>query len=142
MCEIENVKKRPLMVTIMAVVALLFGGLTLFSGGSTLFNPEVNAAAGNYISFVLWFNFLAGFAYIGAGVLLLKWNYCAVRLSTFIAAATLAVFLAMGIFVIQFGGEYETKTVGAMVLRSSVWVLIAVLARGYWRKFKTPTATA
>ena len=133
-------KIRPMAVTLMAVVAILFGGLTLYSGGSTLFNPDVNAAAGNYIGFVLWFNFLAGFAYIGAGVLLLKWNFCAVRLSTLIAGATLAVFLAMGIYIIQFDGAFEAKTVGAMVLRSSVWVLIAVLARGYWRKYKTETS--
>ena len=132
---------RPMAISLMAVVAIIFGGLTLFSGGSTLFIPQVNAAAGNYIGFVLWFNFLAGFAYIGAGLLLLRWNFCAVRLSAVIAGATLAVFLAMGIYVTQFDGAYEAKTVGAMVLRSSVWVLIAVVARGYWRKLNPPSNT-
>ena len=135
-------KIRPMAVTLMAVVAILFGGLTLYSGGSTLFNPDVNAAAGNYIGFVLWFNFLAGFAYITAGVWLLKWNLCGVRLSGVIAGATLLVFLAMGIYVIQFDGAYEAKTVGAMVLRSSVWLLIAVLSRGYWQKFKAAQPAA
>jgi len=53
-----------------------------------------------------------------------------------IAGATLLVFLAMGIYVIQFDGLYNAKTVGAMALRCSVWLLIAVLARGYWQEFK------
>ena len=140
MNEIAETKKRPMMITVLAIIAVVFGALTLFSGGRNLFDTAVIAEAGNTIGFVLWFNFLAGFAYIFAGYLLWKWKLCGVRLSAVIAGATLLVFLAMGIYVIQFDGLYNAKTVGAMVLRSSVWVLIAVLSRGYWQKFRATKA--
>ena len=52
--------------------------------------------AGNYIGFVLWFNFLAGFAYVVAGVGLLAMQRWALWLSVAIAAATLLVFIAFG----------------------------------------------
>jgi hypothetical protein len=138
MSEIATPTKRPMMITILAAIAVAFGALTLFSGGQNLFSEAVIAEAGNTIPFVLWFNFLAGFAYIFAGYLLWKWKICGVRLSAVIAGATLLVFLAMGIYVIQFEGLYNAKTVGAMVIRSSVWLVIAVLARGYWQKFRAP----
>ncbi len=136
MSEISKPNERPMMITVLALIAVAFGGLTIFSGGRNLFDEAVIATAGNTIGFVLWFNFLAGFAYILAGYFLWKWKLCGVRLSAVIAGATLLVFLAMGIYVIQFDGLYNGKTVGAMVLRSSVWLLIAVLARGYWQKFR------
>ena len=136
MTDEKNNNARPMMITVLAIIAVVFGALTLYSGGRNLFNDAVIAQAGNTIGFVLWFNFLAGFAYIFAGYLLWQWKLCGVRLSAVIAGATVLVFLAMGIYVIQFGGLYSGKTVAAMVLRSSVWLLIAVLARGYWQKFK------
>ena len=113
-----------------AGVAILFGVLTVFSGGQALFGGEAaRAAVGNAVPFVLWFNFFAGFAYVIAGIgLLLRRNW-AVALSAGILVATLAVFAAFGIHVLQ-GGAYETRTVGAMILRSAVWFLIAIAA---WR---------
>ncbi len=136
MNEPVKTNARPMMITVLAIIAVAFGALTLFSGGRNLFDETVIATAGNTIPFVLWFNFLAGFAYIFAGYLLWQWKLCGVRLSAVIAGATLLVFLAMGIYIVQFDGLYNGKTVGAMVVRSSVWLAIAVLARGYWQKFK------
>ncbi len=136
-----RINTRPKMVSVLAIIAVAFGALTLYSGGRNLFDTTVIATAGNTIWFVLWFNFLAGFAYILAGVLLWKWKICGVRLSAVIAGATLLVFLAMGIYVIQFGGLYNVKTVIAMVLRSGVWLFIAVVSRGYWQKLRAPGVT-
>lgn len=140
MNEIGESNKRPMMITVFAILAVAFGALTLFSGGRNLFDEAVIAEAGNTIAFVLWFNFLAGFAYIAAGYLLWTWKLCGVRLAAVIAGATLLVFLGMGIYVIQFDGLYNAKTVGAMALRSTVWLLIAVISRGYWQKFKATKA--
>lgn len=43
--------------------AIGFGLLTLKSGGSVIFiDGPARLAAGNYLPFVVWFNFLAGFA--------------------------------------------------------------------------------
>jgi uncharacterized membrane protein (DUF2068 family) len=76
---------------------------------------------------VLWFNFLAGFAYVIAGAGLWLRHRWAQWLSFAIAAATLLVFAAFG-FQIWAGGAYEMRTVGAMALRAVVWLLIAGVA--------------
>lgn len=48
-----------------ALLAVGFGLLTLWSGGNVLFGGEdARAAAGNYVPFVVVFNFAAGFAYV------------------------------------------------------------------------------
>lgn len=82
--------------------------------------------------FVLWFNFGAGFAYVAAGIGLLLRLPWTVWLSALIAASTVLVFLAFGVHVLT-GGAYEMRTVGAMALRSSVWIGIAIVARKVMR---------
>ncbi len=111
------------------IVALLFGLLTIASGGRALFGDEAaRKAVGHAVPFVLWFNFAAGFAYCVAGIGLLMQRRWSVWLSALIAAATVLVFLAFGAHVLL-GGAYEMRTVGAMTLRSLVWIGIAVVAR-------------
>ena len=82
-------------------------------------------AAGNYVLFVVWFNFLAGFIYLvaGAGIWMrLRW---AAWLSLLIAIATVIVFSILGMHILS-GGGYETRTVAAMSLRCVVWISIFV----------------
>jgi hypothetical protein len=110
------------------LLAILFGVLTIVSGGQALFGDEAaRLAVGNAVPFVLWFNFVAGFAYVGAGIGLLMRLRWSVWLSALIAGATVLVFVAFGIHVLL-GGPYEMRTVGAMTLRSLVWIGIAVAA--------------
>ncbi len=53
-------------------IGLVFGLLTIFSGGTALFGGEAaRAAVGNAVPFVLWFNFIAGFFYV-----LAAWGSC------------------------------------------------------------------
>lgn len=119
-------------VTAAATVAVLFGILTLKSGGSVLFvDGAARTAAGNYVPFVLWFNFLAGFAYILAGTGLFLWREWAVNLSLLIAVSTLIMFAAFSLTIL-FGGDFEPRTIAAMALRSSVWLAIAWLSRKAW----------
>ena len=87
--------------------------------------PEIRAPAGSVVPFVLWFNFIAAFAYLMAGLGLLLWKRWAAHLSAGIAVTTLAVFAAFGIHV-ALGGAFEARTVGAMMLRSIIWIAIAV----------------
>lgn len=117
-----------------SIVAVLFGLLTIQEGGSVLFWREAaRRAAGQYVPFVVWFNFLAGFAYVAAGAGIWFRRRWAAGLAFLIAAATLAVFVAFGVHVAS-GGEYELRTVIAMSLRSAVWIAIAVVAyRFIWR---------
>ncbi len=123
---------KPRGVTIAAVVAVIFGSMTLFSGGSVLFiDGSARVAAGHYVPFVLWFNFAAGFAYILAGVGLFLWRGWAVSLAMLIAVATLLVFGGLGLH-IWLGGDYEQRTLAAMTLRSTVWLVIAFTTRAAW----------
>jgi hypothetical protein len=120
----------PWQLRLATAVAVLFGALTVFSGGTALFGgPEARIAVGDAVPFVLWFNFLAGFAYITAGIGLWQRRPWSARLALLIALATVVVFAAFGLHVAQ-GGAYETRTVGAMTLRSLVWIAIAGIA---WR---------
>ena len=113
--------KRSIVAIAVAIVAVVFGVMTLKSGGSVLFvdGPD-RAAAGNYVPFVLWFNFTSGFIYILAGAGIFLQRPLALRLSFLMLLATLMVFAAFGILVLT-GGDYEQRTIGAMVLRSAVW---------------------
>lgn len=115
-------------ILIAAVIVTLFGLLTVMSGGRALFgSPEARAAVGDAVPFVLWFNFLAGFAYVAAGIgLLLRTNWAA-RLSLAILVATVLVMIAFGAHVLL-GGAYEMGTVWAMSLRTVVWGVVVGLA--------------
>jgi len=110
--------------------------MTIKEGGSVLLgNEEAVAAAGNYVPFVLWFNFLSGFAYIAAGVGLWLQQRWAIWLAIAIAAAIMITFAAFGMH-INTGGAYEQRTVVAMAMRTVVWVVIAwVATRMVLRKF-------
>ena len=123
----SQAQKRSRFVMGMAIFGILFGLLTIMSGGSALFNAKAQEMAGNTIGFVLWFNFLAGFAYVIAGAGLLASQRWAVWLSMAIAAATVLVFMAFGVQVLS-GRSYETRTVVAMGFRSLVWIVTAVAA--------------
>jgi len=123
---------RSIVVWVLAIVAVLFGLLTIKSGGSVIFIDGVDRqAAGNYVPFVVWFNFLAGFAYVITGVGLWMQKQWTVRLSIIIAIATLFVYAMFGLY-IRDGGLFEMRTVIAMGLRSIIWVLIAFFA---YKKF-------
>lgn len=114
-------------ISAFAVVAVIFGLATIISGGRTLFDAETQRLAGNYVAFVLWFNFVAGFAYIIAGVGLWFQQRWSIWFSFTIAAATLVVFAAFGLQ-IWLGGSYEMRTVAAMGLRAITWLAVAAVA--------------
>ncbi len=106
-------------------VAVLLGLMSVVEGGRVVLGDEAaRAAHGDYVPFVVWFNFLAGFAYVAAGAGLALGRRWAGRLALGIAAATLLVFAAFAVHVLA-GGAYEAKTVGAMTVRSALWCLLA-----------------
>lgn len=124
-----NKQKRPLLLIVMAVIAILFGLATIKEGGAVLFTEKGKMAAGHYVPFVLWFNFLAGFAYILAGIALVKLKACVRRLSVVIALSTVVVFIFFGIHIFN-GGAYEVRTIAAMSIRTLLWIFIAIKIRG------------
>ncbi len=115
-------------LAIAALVAVLFGLLTIGLGGRALFGgAEARAAVGDAVPFVLWFNFIAGFAYVAAGVGLLARRNWAVQLSILILATTILVMIAFGVHLL-IGGPYEMRTVAVMSLRTVIWGAIAGVA--------------
>jgi hypothetical protein len=118
-------KKQDRLLRITGGVAIAFGLLTVVSGGTTLLGA---LEMGAVVLFVLWFNTLAGLAYVVAGLGLWQGRRWAYPLSLAIFAATLLVFVAFGLHVAQ-GGAFEMRTAYAMTLRSAVWGAIALVAR-------------
>lgn len=103
--------------------------MTIVSGGRALFgSPEARAAVGQAVPFVLWFNFLAGFVYVVAGAGLLWRRVWAVHVSLFLAVSILIVFGAFASHALS-DGAFEARTVGAMIVRSSFWIAVALVAR-------------
>jgi len=118
-------RKHDRQLRITGGVAIAFGLLTVVSGGTTLLGA---LEMGAVVLFVLWFNTLAGLAYVVAGLGLWQGRRWAYPLSLAIFAATLLVFVAFGLHVAQ-GGAFEMRTAYAMTLRSAVWGAIALVAR-------------
>jgi hypothetical protein len=122
---------------ILGVIAIVFGALTIFSGGRALFGgDEARAAVGHAVGFVLWFNFLAGFAYVLTGIGILARKPWAAATALALALSTGGVALAFGLHVIN-GGAYEIRTVGALALRLGFWMVAAKIAGPLWAHRRT-----
>lgn len=114
-----------------AGIAVVFGALTIASGGQALFGgAAAQGSVGNAVPFVLWFNFLSGFAYVLAGIGIFLRKPWATALAAALSLAILAVYAFFGLHVLR-GGAYEARTVGAMGLRAAVWIGIAIY---FWSK--------
>ncbi|NKX67966.1 hypothetical protein HEP89_27925 (plasmid) [Labrenzia sp. 5N] len=108
--------------------AAVFGVMTVVSGGTVLFGgDQLYRLAGNVVSFVLWFNFLAGFAYVTTGIGLwfargwARWMAIAILIGT---AVVLCAFL---VYVSQ-GGPHETRTLVALIFRTGFWAIVTSTA--------------
>lgn len=131
--SVDGVRPRSGLLLGVALFAAVFGVATVVSGGRVLFGPEVvRAAAGHVVGFVLWFNFLAGFAYLLAAAGLALGRRWGAWLSAALAAGTAVVFVALGVHVLG-GGTFERRTVLAMTFRTVVWVVITLVA---WRRLR------
>ncbi|MFP4561048.1 MAG: hypothetical protein ACLFRB_01470 [Thiohalorhabdus sp.] len=123
----NEVGKRGL-AWIAALAAAGFGAVTLRAAGAVLFGPEAaRQAAGDYVPFVVWFNFLAGFLYLAGAVALVLRGKWALPLAAGLAAATALVLAGFGIHV-ALGGAYEVRTAAALGVRTLFWAALAVVA--------------
>jgi hypothetical protein len=120
-------RANPWPARIAAIIGGLFGIATLFSAGSVLFGPEAaRVAAGDFVPFVVWFNLVAGFAYITAALGIWQGRPWAGWLAAGIAGAT--AIIAIGFAWVTFqGAAFEMRTVGALALRVALWTIIAAI---------------
>lgn len=113
----------------LAFLAVAFGALTIKEGGGVLFGPDAaRAAAGDFVPFVLWSNFLLGFVYVAAGLGLWLRQRWGLLLAALIVAVTLATFAAFALH-IALSGAFEARTLVAMSVRTLVWGFIYLAAR-------------
>lgn len=128
----QTTTPRPLVLWLLALVATVFGVLTIKSAYLVLFTTGAfHQEAGNYLPFVVWFNGIAGIFYVIGGYGLWRQKRWSAWLAMTIAMATLTIFALFGLHVSD-GGLYEQRTVGAMTIRSALWSIIALVA---WFKF-------
>jgi len=122
------IQQRGIRIWAISLIAVAFGLMTLKEGGAVLFGDEAaRTAAGHYVPFVLWFNFVAGFAYVIAGIGLWGQRRWAAWLAAAIAVTTAVTFALLGLHIYS-GGAYEQRTVIAMSLRTLIWGVIAISA--------------
>ncbi|MCF7825615.1 MAG: hypothetical protein K9N29_03105 [Candidatus Marinimicrobia bacterium] len=130
-------KDRSVVTWIISLIAIGFGIMTVRAGFTNIFVPETRAASGDIVMFVLWTNFILGFAYIVAGVGIFQENAWAKNLSLAIAGKTLLTYAAFGVN-IALGGIWKIKTVKMMAVRSLVWVGIAYHAVSVTKTINRP----
>jgi hypothetical protein len=113
---------------VLAFFLSVFGILTLFLSTSVIFDLfNIRAREGNYVLFVVWSNFISSILYLFASYGFLKskkWTATLLGISTVVLTVA---FIGLKIHA-NFGGLYETKTIGAMVFRISVSFIFTLLS--------------
>ena len=111
-----------------AIILAAFGLLTLFLSSSVIFDFfGIRAKEGNYVLFVVWSNFISSLLYLFAAygfVTTKKWTTLLLAIST---TTLIIAFLGL-ILHIYSGGLYETKTISALIFRTSVTLVFTILA--------------
>lgn len=128
-------QRKILLLKPLFLFVIIFGLMTLIEGGSVAFNiGDARIKSGNYVPFVLWFNFFSGFFYILNGIGLFFEKKWASKSSLILLISILLVYILLFVHIVL-GGLYEVRTVIAMGLRSSIWALtyFASLKMFYWK---------
>lgn len=107
-------------------IAVIFGVMTLFVGGQTL----LGFSDPGYTVFLplLIFNFLMGFIYAAAGLLIWKSHPQALKAARTIFLLNFFVFLMIGLLYIS-SDRVAMESVIAMIFRTGVWLVIFMLIR-------------
>ncbi|CAN5282886.1 hypothetical protein BH09BAC5_BH09BAC5_00010 [soil metagenome] len=111
-----------------AVILAAFGLLTLFLSSSVILDLfGIRAKEGNYVSFIVWANFISSILYQFAAYGFFKskkWTTILLGISSIVL---IVAFIGLK-FYINSGGIYETKTVSAMIFRISVTLVFSIIA--------------
>ncbi|HCM77628.1 MAG TPA: hypothetical protein DIS90_14700 [Cytophagales bacterium] len=117
-------------LSLSALLAALFGGVTLFMSASVIFDLfGIRAMEGNFVWHVVIVNFICGIIYISSSFGFFeqkRWT------TTLLAIATVLLLLALSGLVVHIAYQlpYEEKTVKAIVFRIFMTVLLTGIS---WR---------
>ncbi|MBL0213405.1 MAG: hypothetical protein IPQ07_05955 [Myxococcales bacterium] len=106
-----------------AGLAIAFGVATVAEGGRVVFGGHHD---GPVVTFVVVFNFLAGFVYVAVGAAILGRRRWAPAAAWAVTAATALVFGAFAVHAGS-GGAFAPRTFAAMSLRMVFWLVLAVV---------------
>jgi hypothetical protein len=109
-----------------ATIAVLFGVATLFAGGSVLLGSDPG-----YVVFrpLLIYNTIMGVAYIAAGIAIWRGLILGKYAAGAIFVLNMLVLLGI-ILVYRSGGAVAVDSLGAMTLRTVVWLVLFLVA--FW----------
>lgn len=111
-----------------AFILAAFGGLTIFMAGSVIFDLfGIRAKEGNFVPFIVWTNFIAGWAYLAAAYGFVKEKKWTFGLLISFLVVLIAAFVGLKMH-IEAGGIYEERTVKAMMFRMGVTTVMAIIA--------------
>lgn len=103
--------------TILTVALALFGLITLFVSSSVLFDWfGIRQKEGNFVTAVVWANWLCGFLYLISAYFIFKGNLAAKNTLSVALGFILLGYVYLFIH-IQSGGLYEIKTFMALAFR-------------------------
>lgn len=126
--------KEKLIINITGAVIAFLGILTLFMSTSVIFGLfDIREKEGNYVLFVVVANFICAFLYLAAAYGFFsrqKWTTMILNLAIAVLVIT---FIGLGIHIYS-GGIYEHKTVAAMIFRTLLTVVFAVISFNYISK--------
>jgi hypothetical protein len=115
---------------LLALILTAFALLTLFLSSSVIFDLfGIRAREGNYVPFVVWANFLCSLAYLAAAYGLFRHARYPYRLLLAAVGLLAAAFIGLMLH-INAGGLYETKTVFALLFRTTL--TLAFAGGAYW----------
>lgn len=105
-----------------------FGLLTLFLSASIIFDLfEIRIREGNYVLFIEWANFICSFIYLLAAYGFRRSKKWTTKL--LITSVLILIIALIGLMIhIYSGGLYETKTIGAMIFRTSITIIFTLIS--------------
>lgn len=105
-----------------------FGLLTLFLSTSIIFDLfEIRIREGNYVLFIVWANFICSFLYFLAAYGFRRSKKWTTKL--LISSVLILIIALIGLMIhIYSGGLYETKTIGAMIFRTSITIIFTLIS--------------
>lgn len=102
---------------IVAALLAALGLVTLFLSSSVIFDLfDVREKEGNYVLFIVWANFISSLLYLFSAYGMIKLKKWTLHLLVISLSILIVALIGLLIYIYS-GGNYETKTIGAMIIR-------------------------